>query len=94
LSRNGAIVVAGNAERIVPAQQRDACLRIGVVADGIAETQDAVRTAPRGVVECRAERFQIGVDIGQDRELHANASAFRLRMSSSQNRPPLLRDMR
>lgn len=64
------VVIAGDTERIRIADKRDAFGRIGVVADDVAEADDAVGAASRDVGERRAQRLEVGVDIGDESEPH------------------------
>jgi hypothetical protein len=68
-----AVVTAGDASRAGVAKERDALARPGVLADDIAEADNAIDAMRGDGVERGLQRLDIGVNLGQDRELHGLA---------------------
>ena len=64
------VVIAGDAERIRFANERDAFGRIGIVADNVAETDNAVGDAAGDVGERCPQCLHVGVDVGDEGESH------------------------
>ena len=70
LAGDAEVVVAGQADRRVPARQLDAGVRLGAVADEVAEAPHLVGARGFGVGEHRLEGVAVAVDVGEDRDLH------------------------
>ena len=66
-------MMAGDAQCAGGAKQRDAFTRLGVVADDIAEADDAIGPVGGNVVERCRQRLGVGVNFGNERELHGLA---------------------
>src|SRR5688572_27643683 len=64
------VVVAHQAPLGVATHEVDAELGIGAVADHVAETHELGHPAPADVGEDRLERFAVGVQVGDDGQLH------------------------
>ena len=64
------IVVAGDAKRIETVDGGNAFRRLGIVADNIAETDDAIGPSNRNVVNYGLQGRQVGVNVGDKRAFH------------------------
>ena len=65
------VVVAGDGDVRVAAQEGDAGARVGAVADDIAGAPEAVERARLlSVLERRLEGREVGVDVGDDSDTH------------------------
>jgi hypothetical protein len=69
-------VTAGDTGNIVFAYKSDAFGGLCIVTDDIAETDDTIHRLRRHIRECRGERFEIGVYIGNERKSHEFARGF------------------
>jgi hypothetical protein len=65
------VVVAEDHEAAAIANDRGALARIGAVADDIAEAIDGVHPLPVDILEHRAERLEIAVNVADDGPLHS-----------------------
>src|ERR1700719_972573 len=63
-------MIAGDADAIGAADQRDAGGGVAIVADDVAEADDAVDRSLGDVVKRRLQGLEIGVDVGNEREPH------------------------
>ena len=61
---DGEIVIAGDTHAVGAADHRDAGGGVAIVADDIAEADDAVDRAFGNIVKRRLQRLEIGVDVG------------------------------
>ena len=64
-------MVAGEADGRVPARQLDAGVRVGAVADEVAEAPHLLAVGCLDRVEDGLERLPVAVDVGDDRDSHA-----------------------
>ncbi|HEU4404485.1 MAG TPA: hypothetical protein VFS43_04250 [Polyangiaceae bacterium] len=75
LARGDQVVVAGDPDDVGAAGEVDASVRLGVVADEVAQTQHARRAALGEEGERCPKRGEVGVDVGQHAvDAHANAA--------------------
>ena len=63
-------MIAGDTHAIGAANERDAGRGVAIVADDIAEADDAVDGSIGNIVKRRLQRLEIGVDVGNEREPH------------------------
>ena len=63
------VVIARNHDGAGLPDQAQACVRVGVVADDVAQADDGVRPG-RCVVQHRLQGFEIGVQVGDNRVFH------------------------
>ena len=70
------VVVAGEADRAVRAGQRDAGVRLGAVADEVAEAPQLVRAVGLRCRDHGLEGLPVAVDVGRDRDAHAGVIVF------------------
>jgi len=67
---NAEVVVAGQADRAVALGELDAGVRLGAVADQVAEAPDLVHARLVGRGQHGAEGRAVAVDVGGDRDAH------------------------
>jgi hypothetical protein len=87
LSGYRAVVIAGDAQGAGGAQERDAFARPRVVADDIAEADNAIDFVRGNVVERGLQRLDIGVNLGKERELHGAVRSSRFCLSGASTLP-------
>ena len=67
LPGHGPIVIAGDPDRVQPAHDGEALGRVGMIADDVAQADDAIDLLLGDIPQHGLQRFEVGVDVGDDR---------------------------